>query len=112
MTQRAFISEEEVERALNWPRDNAKDIGAAKEISVKCEKMVKHTVALLMKEQAGIPVNAQEREALADPRYLKAIEQEAAAAGVYETMKGLREAAALKIEAWQTMSANYRAMKI
>ncbi len=71
MTQRAFISEEEVERALDWLRDNAKDIGAAKEIAVKCEKMVKHTVALLMKEQAGIPVNAQEREALADPRYLK-----------------------------------------
>src|SRR5260221_5015316 len=108
MTQRAFISEEEVERALDWLRDNAKDIGAAKEIAVKCEKMVKHTVALLMKEQAGIPVNAQEREALADPRYLKAIEQEASAASVYDTMKGLRDAAALKIEALRSMNATYR----
>lgn len=106
------ITEDDVERALSWLRDNAGEIGAAKERAVKAEKMVKHLTALLMKEHGELPVTAQDREAKADPRYLAAITEEAVAAGELEKMRGLREAAALRIEVWRTMGANFRAMKI
>lgn len=109
---RSFVTEEEVEKALDWLRDNADDIGAAKAAAIRTERMVKHIEALLMKEYTDLPVAAQKREAMASERYLKAIEEEATAAGEFERLKGLREAAALKIEAWRSASANYRAMKI
>lgn len=74
--------------------------------------MIKHVKALVMKEFNHLPVSKAEVEAYASDRYLKALEEDAAAAGEYETMKALREAAALKIEAWRTEAANFRAMKI
>jgi hypothetical protein len=59
-----------------------------------------------------MPVSAQEREALASDAYMNAMGNAAEAAGAYEHMRALREAAALKIEVWRSASANYRAMKI
>ena len=107
-----FITEQEVERALDFLRDNAKEIGAAKERAVKSERMLKHIRALLMKKYNEMPVNAQEREAMADPTYLDALLEEAVAAGELRRMESLREAAALKLGVWQSMSANMRAQKI
>jgi hypothetical protein len=107
-----LVSEADVEKALDWLRDNAADVGAAKANAIRTERMTKHIKALEMKKHAGIPVSAQEREAYASEGYVAAIEAEAVAAGELETMKGLREAAALKIEAWRSAGANYRAMKI
>lgn len=107
-----FVSEEDVEKALDWLRDNAAEIGNAKANALRSEWMLKHIKALEMKKHAGLPVTAQEREALASQAYLTAIEMAAIAAGEFEKAKGLREAAALKIETWRSASANYRSMKI
>lgn len=107
-----MITDEEAEKALDWLRDHAEDIGHARARLVKAEHMVKHIKALEMKRWAQHPVNAQEREALTSNNYLKAIDEEALAAGEFEKMKSLREAAALKIEVWRSMSANTRSMKI
>lgn len=107
-----LVSEAEVEKALDWLRDSAGDIGEAKALAVKTEKMVKHIKALVMKQHADLGIGAQEREAYASDIYCNAIDAEASAAGKYEKMKALREAAAMKIEAWRTASSNYRAMKI
>lgn len=107
-----LVSDADVEKALDWLRDNAQEIGEAKANCVRTEKMVKHIKALEMKRHNGLPVTAQEREAYASDKYLEALELEARAAGHYEAMKALREAAALKIETWRSASANYRAMKI
>lgn len=107
-----LVSDADVEKALDWLRDNAEDIGTAKANSVRSGLMTKHIKALEMKRHNNLPVSAQEREALASDNYVKALESEAIAAGQYETMKALREAAALKIETWRSASANYRAMKI
>lgn len=107
-----FIDDQDVERALDFLRDNATAIGAAKERAVKAAHMVKHVRAILMKKHNDMPVSAQEREATADSVYLAALSEEAVAAGEYEKMRALREAAALKIEVWRTMGANYRSMKI
>lgn len=107
-----LVSDAEVQRALDFLRDNAAAIGEAKRIAVKADHMLKHHRAIAMKLSGEGSAAAQEREALASDLYLKAIEATADAAGAYEEMKALREAAALKIETWRSASANYRAMKI
>lgn len=107
-----LVTDDDVEKALDWLRDNAADIGEAKKMAIKSEHMLKHIKALVMKHHADLPVSAQEREALASDRYAQAMDVAAEAAGTFERMKSLREAAALKIEVWRSMGANYRAMKI
>jgi serine/threonine-protein kinase RIO1 len=54
----------------------------------------------------------QEREARASDRYMEACITEAKAAGVYEYLRALREAAAMKLEIFRTQSSNFRSMKI
>jgi predicted RNA-binding Zn ribbon-like protein len=107
-----IVSDAEVEKALDWLRDNADAIGEAKRAAVKYDHMLKHTKAVVMKSHAELPVSAQEREAMASDAFYSAIENAANTAAEYEKMKALREAAALKIEVWRSASANYRAMKI
>ena len=74
--------------------------------------LTKHVKALAMKQHIDLPVTAQEREAYTSVQYVAAIDAEATAAGEYERMKALREAAAMTIEAWRTASSNYRSMKL
>ena len=107
-----IVTDDELEMALNWLRDNAVAIGEAKRQAVLTEKVCKHVKALEMKKHNQLPVSAQEREAYASDAYQRALYAEAAAAGDYEAMRALREAAALKIEAWRSEQANFRSMKI
>jgi hypothetical protein len=97
---------------LDWLRDNAEDIGEAKRQAVLTQHMVRHVRALIMKSHSDMPVSAQEREAMASTQYRDACLAEAEAAGAFETLRALREAAAAKIEAWRSEQANYRSMKI
>lgn len=110
--QRMIVSDDEVERALDWLRDSAQEIGNAKANAVRAGHMIKHVKALVMRVHDGKPASHQEREALASPEYLQAIEEDAMAAGELMKLQALREAAALKIEAWRSSSANFRAMRI
>lgn len=107
-----MIADTDIEKALDWLRDSAKQIGAAKEKSIRAGHMLKHVKALMMKQFNEMPVAAQQREAEASDAYRKALEADAIAAGEYETLKSLREAAALKIEVWRSEQANFRALKI
>lgn len=108
----AIVNEIAVERALEWLRDNAVELGERKREAVKADHMLKVERAIAMKHSSETSAAAQEREALASESYLAAVERAADAAGKYETMRALREAAALKIEVWRSEQANYRAMKI
>ena len=107
-----LVSEAEVQKALDWLRDNAAEIGRTKREAVKHDHMLKATRAMAMKLSGESSLGAQEREALCSEQYTDAIDRAADAAGKYEEMRALREAAALKIEAWRTASSNYRSMKI
>lgn len=107
-----LVSDADVEKALDWLRDSANDIGEAKRRTVKADHMLKHVRALAMKQHPGLPVSAQEREAFASDQYMAALDEASATAGEFEKLKSLREAAALKIEVWRSMGANFRAMKI
>jgi hypothetical protein len=106
-----FVTDEEVDKALDWLRDNAAELGRLTERAVLTSAMVKHILALEMRRHDGSAA-AQEREARASLVYLNAITEEAKAAGDLAEAKAYREAAAAKIEAWRSQSANYRAMKI
>jgi len=107
-----FISDQEIQKALDWLRDNAEAIGKAKARTVRAGHMLKHIEALESKASDERAADSRKMEARTTQRYLKAIEEDAAAAGAYEEMRASREAAAHKIECWRTTSANYRSMKI
>ena len=57
---------------------------------------------------ASLPVAAQEREALADERYLDHLSALRIAVEDDEKMRWLKAAAEAKIEAWRTQAANQR----
>jgi hypothetical protein len=107
-----FITDDEIDRALDYLRDSAPNIAEARRNAILTERMVRHVKALVMKMHTDLPVSAQEREAYASDRYVKACEEEAMAAAEFEKLRSLREAAAAKIEAWRTIGANLRAIKI
>ncbi len=106
------ISDESVERALDWLRDHAAVIGDAKRRTVLAEHMLRHIEALEFKASDGKSAEARKADARTSKRYVDAIKEDAVAAGEYERLKALREAAALKIEAWRSEQANFRAMRI
>jgi hypothetical protein len=107
-----IIGEDEVERALHFLADNAKEIGEAKAEMVRASHMIKVTKALCMRMYNDKPISAQEREAYVTAEYLAALERDAKAAGEYERLRALREAASMRIEAWRSQEATYRSMKL
>jgi hypothetical protein len=107
-----FVSDSDVQKALDFLRDSAADIGKLTEQAILAERLSKHVLALEMKRCAESSAAAQEREARASSAYVEAITREAIAAGELAHKKALREAAAAKIEAWRSAGANYRSMKL
>jgi rhamnose utilization protein RhaD (predicted bifunctional aldolase and dehydrogenase) len=107
-----IVSEEELEKALDWLRDSAAEMGKAKERHVKAQKMSDHTEAILTLKSDQTSDTKRRAEARASARYLECIVEEAEAAGELAKMQALREAAALKIETWRSEQANFRALKI
>ena len=105
-----WISDESAEAALDWLVRNAKALGEAKETLVKAERFVDRTKAVLMKRHSELPVSAQEREAKASPELEAAYLDEAKAAGVYEHLRALRDAAAARLDCWRTLKATQRAL--
>ncbi len=108
----SFISEDEVERALDYLRDDAGPAAQAKADRIYVEEFRKVMKAQIMKEHDEKPLGAQEREAYADERYIAHLDAIRDAVAADERHRFLREAASAKINAWQTQSANERAMKL
>lgn len=106
------ISEEDVEKAVDWLRDNADSCAKARATRIYLEEYRKSLKALLMSKYPDMSVSAQEREAYAHQDYqshLKLMQQ-----AIYEDerMKFFRASAEVKIEAWRTQQANIRAIKL
>ena len=111
MSINRLIEDAEMEKALDYLRDNARAIGQARENMILTEKMTKHVMAIEIKKGEGA-FNLRENEARASEAYLKAITEEAKAAGKFEEMKALREAAAAKLDCWRSEQATLRGIKI
>jgi hypothetical protein len=107
-----MISENEVQKAVDWLRDNAEEAAKRKAERIYLEEFRKSLKAIIMKENITATVSAQERDAYADPRYIAHLETMRMAIKADEKIKFMRVAAEAKIEAWRSMNANYRSMKI
>ena len=107
-----IVTDEELQKALDWLRDSAREMGDAKGETVKASHMLKVTKALEMAKYNELSAAKAEVQALCSENFEKALCWDAEATARYETMRALREAAALKIETWRSEQANYRAMKI
>ena len=107
-----IVSDAELQKALDFLRDNAVQLGNARAEMVRAGHMLKVTKAIEMKRHNEMSAAKAEVEAYTSDAYKKALCEDAAATGEFEAMKALREAAAMKIEAWRSEQANYRAMKV
>ena len=107
-----IVTDEELEKALDWLRDSAQEMGRVKARHVKAQKMTEHTEAIMFLKSEQSSDMKRRADARSNARYLECIVEEAEAAGELEKMKALREAAALKIETWRSEQANYRALKV
>ena len=99
------------EDAAELIRTNAKAYGEAKAQRVYLEEFRKSKKALLMKDSLLLgekAVNAQEREALADPEYLQLLKGLAVAIEQEESLRWQLEAARLEIDIWRTRQASER----
>jgi len=109
VNNRSFISDEEIDKALDFLRDNARDAAQARADRVYVEEYRKTLKAQLMKEHAGLSAVLQEREAYSDPRYVAHLEAIKEAVRADEFARFMRIAAEAKIDAWRTQSSNSRA---
>ena len=109
MTNRSFITDEEIDKALDYLRDNARDAAQAKANRIYVEEFRKVLKAKIMKEHGSLSAVLQEREAYSDFRYLEHIIAIRDAVMADEQHRFMRVAAEAKIEAWRTQSSNTRA---
>jgi len=103
-----LISDDEVERALHWLTGNAKAAGELRGNRIKTEAMLKHIKAVLFGQCNAKSAAEREAWACAHARYSEAIEAMSNAVVADEENRALREAAVMRIQTWQTMSANMR----
>jgi predicted house-cleaning noncanonical NTP pyrophosphatase (MazG superfamily) len=97
-----MIDINDIDRAVEYLRDSADKAAQARAERLYLDEFTKHLKAKLMKEHIGEAVNAQEREALADPRYLTHLEALKTAIHNDEKYRFLREAAQVKVEVWRS----------
>jgi hypothetical protein len=102
------ISDDDIQRAVDWLRDNAPVAARCRATREYLSEYTKALRATLMRGHASLPVAAQEREALADERYLDHLSALRIAVEDDEKMRWLKAAAEAKIEAWRTQAANQR----
>jgi phage gp46-like protein len=107
-----IVSDKSAELALHWLHENALAMGKAVEAARLAEHMIKHVLHIQMKLSDEKTAAGKERDAYASKEYRDAILADAKAAGALAILRSQKEVQALKIEAWRTEQANYRAMKI
>ena len=104
-----LVTEDEIGDVLRWLATNAAEIGEAKRRVVETENMLKRGEAVLFLASSEKTVEAKKFSVRASDRWLEYANEAAHAAGEFERMKALREAAMAKLDAWRTESASNRA---
>ena len=106
----SWITDQEAERALDFLRDKAVEIGEARKQMVLAEKMTKRIVALEKKRSDAKTQDGKEQDALCSEAYLTAIVAEAEAAGNFETLRAYRDAAAAKLDLFRSLKSMEKAL--
>ena len=104
-----MISEDDAERAVDWLRDHAAQIGKARAERLYMEQWIKTVKATLQAEQGDTSVAAAEVAALSSPKYLSALQAYREAIQADETFRFLATAAEAKVEFWRSSEASRRA---
>lgn len=104
-----MISDDDVDKAVEYLRTNARAAAQAKANRIYMEEYRKVVKAQLMREHATMPLGAQEVAACSDPRYTQHLKVLQEAVEKDEYNKWMMAAAEAKIEAWRTQQANARA---
>lgn len=102
-----MITEDQVERANNYIRDNASKYGKAKGARIQLQEFRKSKKALLMNEKTG-PQHERESYAYAHPDYIEILDAIKEAVEEEETIRWKMKAAEQKTEIWRTQQANNR----
>ena len=103
-----MISEDDIEKAVDFLRDNAVAAAEARATRIYLEEFRKSVKAEIMSDHADLALGAQERLAYVSEKYKEHLTAMRAAIFEDERFRFLREAAMAKIEAWRTKSANQR----
>lgn len=103
-----FIPDEDAEKALHYLRDSAAKLARAREAHINAEAYTKRVEAIEFLKAEG-PIEKRKAEARASEAVQQAVGDEARAAGEFELMRALRDAAAAKIECWRSLTASARA---
>lgn len=104
-----MISQDDVENAVDYLRDNARSAGQARANRIYLDEYRKVVKAQIMREHISDALGTQERNAYADPRYKTHLEALKEAVERDEYHRWMMVAAEAKIEAWRTQQANARA---
>ena len=107
-----MISDDDVDRALDWLVSNGRRAAQARANRVYMEEFRKTVKARLMQEaiQKGVgAIGAQEAYAYAHPDYIAHLTAIKQAVEADEEARWNQIAAQARIEAWRTMSSNQRA---
>jgi len=103
-----MISDEALEKALDYLRDTADQAATCRATRLYLDDYSRVLKATIMAEHLAEPVNAQERYAYSDTRYKNHLEGLRQAIFEDEKARFLREAAAVKVDVWRTQCANER----
>ena len=103
-----MISEDDVERAIDYLRDNATKAAKAKAERMYLDDFSRVVKATIMREYPDKPTGTQEALAYSDPRYTSHLSVLKTAIEIDEYHRFMRTAAEAKLNAWQTQSANNR----
>ena len=97
-----MLDVDDIDRAVEFLRDSSEKAAKARAERLHMEDFTKSLRAKLMCEHTNKPLGAQEREALADQRYISHLEVLKQCIHDDEKFRFLREAAQAKIEVWRS----------
>ena len=103
------ITDEDVDRAVSYLRDNADRAAQARAERIYMEEFRKVVKAEVMRETPSDSLGAQESRAYSDSRYTQHLKAMREAIQKDEYHRWMMVAAQAKIEAWRTQQANARA---
>jgi len=103
-----MINEIDIEKALDFIRDNSRDLAKAKADRIYLEQYRKSQKAILFQQAPKGTVQDRECFAYSHEEYLQNIEGLKVAVEEEEKLKWLMVAAQLKVEVYRTQQANNR----
>jgi len=102
------ITDDEIEKAVDYLRDNAAKLAKAKAASIYLDDYSKVVKSQIMRENDNKSLGAQEAIAYSDSRYDQHLKAKQIADEEFEYLRWMMEAAQAKISVFQTQSANNR----